>query len=138
MKQSEIRFTINKMYDEFSKESFVNDLFTKFTIKKRRRKRSLDQNALYWLWLTIIEEITGNEKEDLHCYFKETYLKKEYIKIFGSKINKDISTTNLDTKQFTEYLKKIDIFANTELNIILPHPDDKNFDRIVEHYKDMI
>lgn len=45
-----------------------------------------------------------------------------------------ISTTELNTKQFNEYLEKIHDFCATELNITFLYPEDKNFVRFYEQY----
>ena len=120
---------------------FIDNLFAqdkRVTIVITKEKRTLDQNRLYWLWLTCIAQNTGNEKEDLHEYFIYKYLNPELVQVFEKMIYKRLSTTQLDTKQFTGYLNKIQIFANTELAIELPNPEDLKFAEFYEYYKDYI
>lgn len=100
--------------------------------------RTMPQNRVMWLWLTCISQITGNDKNDLHDYFREKYLEPVTVQIFGNKCEKLKSTTELNTAQFTEYLEKIRIFAQIELGIELPNPKDKDFEHFVEHYKNYI
>ena len=120
---------------------FIDNLFAqdkRVTIVITKEKRTLDQNRLYWLWLTCISVNTGNEKEDLHEYFIYKYLNPELVQVFEKMIYKRLSTTQLDTKQFTGYLNKIQVFANTELAIELPNPEDLKFAEFYEYYKDYI
>src|SRR5665811_2051765 len=46
-------------------------------IKKRAKKRTIDQNSLYWLWLTCIEKETGNDKNEFHLLYRANFLPKE-------------------------------------------------------------
>ena len=120
---------------------FIDNLFAqdkRVTIVITKEKRTLDQNKLYWLWLSCIAKETGNDKDDLHEYFIYKYLNPELVQVFEKMIYKRLSTTQLDTKQFTEYLNKIQVFANTELAIELPNPEDKKFAEFYEYYKDYI
>lgn len=103
-------------------------------LKEIKGKRSISQNALYWLWLTCIEAETGNSKEDLHEYFKVSINGYEEIKLYGKTLQIPISTTKDDTKQFKEYLDKIQIFASVELGIDLPDPDHKHFTDFYKEY----
>ena len=120
---------------------FIDDVFSKekrVKIDIFREKRTLDQNKLYWLWLTCISVQTGNEKEDLHEYFVYKFLEPELVQVFDKTIYKRLSTKQLDTRQFAEYLNKIQIFANTELTIELPNPEDLKFTKFYEYYKNYI
>jgi len=104
-------------------------------IKKKHWQRSVSQNALYWLWLTCIEKETGNDKNNLHEFFKAKFLGFEEIDVFDHGVFTVKSTTNLNTSQFKEYLDKIQIFISTELGIELPDPQDKYWSEFYETYK---
>lgn len=108
------------------------------SIKKGKEPRTITQNSLYWLWLTCLMAETGNDKNDLHEYFKQAYLPFEDKEVFDSVVPVFPSTTKLDTGQFTAYLNKIQIFAQTELNIRLPQPEDRYFNEFKEQYKNYI
>lgn len=107
------------------------------TISQRKARRSVDQNALMWLWLTCIESETGNDRNDLHEYFKRKYIQPERVKVFDDEQLK-YTTTNLSTSQFKEYLDKIQIFAASELAITLPDPNDLYWDEFYEYYRDKL
>lgn len=129
---------INSTYDviEAIKELFTAsvDKRYKIEIKELKKRRSLPQNKLYWLYLTCIEQETGQDKNDLHDYFKKKWIKPEVKEVFGEQIVKDRTTTKLDTSLFKQYVDKIIVFANTELNITLPDPNDRNFEHFLIHY----
>ena len=132
------------IFDKFHKIEAVEFVFSLFAQNKRvtisitREKRTLDQNNLYWLWLSCIAKETGNDKDDLHEYFIYKYLNPELVQVFEKMIYKRLSTSTLDTKQFTGYLNKIQVFANTELAIELPNPEDLKFAEFYEYYKNYI
>lgn len=107
-------------------------------IKRIRQQRSHDQNGLYWMWLSCLSAETGNDKEDLHTFFREYFLGYADKQIFGSVIRKVRSTSDLDTKQFTDYLEKIKVWAARELGIALPDPKDAYFESFKEIYKNYI
>ena len=107
-------------------------------IKKKREMRSIPQNRLYWLWISCIMSETGNDKADLHKFFSEKYLPKNISEVFGEQVLKTVSTTILDTKQFADYLERVQQFANAELGIVLPNPEDLHFQEFYEMYKNFI
>lgn len=95
----------------------------KVEIKKHNKKRSTDQNALYWSWLTIIGSDLGYSSEELHEALKAKILGVvERKTIFGNTVNEPRSTTTLTTKEFTDYLNAVQSFAMS-LGITLPQPD---------------
>ena len=106
------------------------------SISLKREKRSIQQNRLYHLWLNCISAETGNEVEDLHDYFKGRFLARRVV-VFGEERNAAISTTKLNTAEFTAFLDKVQQFAANE-GIILPNPEDLYFEQFYQQYKDFI
>jgi hypothetical protein len=106
-------------------------------VKQKRTVRTLPQNKLYWLWLTCIEAETGNNRMDLHDYFKQVYILPTEVNIFGNTVERR-STSGLDTAQFKQYLDKIQIFASTELSITLPDPEDLRWQEFYDYYSDRL
>jgi hypothetical protein len=102
-------------------------------VLQKNPNRTISQNSLYWLFLTCIEEETGNNRDDLHDIFKYKFILPKEVNIFGEKIMK-WTTTDKDTLQFKQYLDKIQIFASTELSITLPNPEDKYWQEFFEYY----
>ena len=107
-------------------------------LKEVRKQRTLSQNALYWLYMACLEQETGNDKYDLHEYFKIKFNGIEIKNVFGTPVYTARSTTKNDTKQMGEYLDKIIQFASQELSIALPDPSDKYFNDFYEQYKGFI
>ena len=94
-------------------------------VDKRRTQRSLNANALYWMWLGVIEEETGQDKDEVHDFFKTKFLKGTK-QVFGKVYEVVSSSAILDSKDFSDYMSKCKQFAINELNIILPEPFDQS------------
>lgn len=120
----------------FLNEIFAKDLKAKIEVSKEKRSHS--QNSLYWMWLTCIEQETGNDKDYLHIFFCKKFLPIKEKKVFNEVVYDRTSTTELDTLQFKYYLDRIQIFANSEINIQLPNPEDLNWNEFYNFYKDKI
>ena len=137
-----MKFTINSDFDKLAIKNYIDKLpeNKRYTIEitQKRENRTLDQNALYWLWLTCIEQETGNSKEDIHYYCKDNFLPKKEMQIAGEVVYIPESTTKKDTKQFSDYMNKVQVFAASELGIILPDPQDLIFESFYNEYKDRI
>jgi len=134
-------YNLSSQYDIQRCKTYLESLIkkqAKVDISIKRDKRTLSQNSTYWLWITAIQQETGNDKNLLHEYFKQKFLGTENITVFDNNLNVTVSTTRLDTKQMTDYLNRIQEFANTELGILLPNPDDLIWADFYEHYKNLI
>jgi len=117
-------------------------------IHERKKDRSLEQNALYWKWLTVIGAELGESKEALHEHYKEKFLiniyerdcpdfaemvqslravwhhgMKEEALSLRKKIVALTSTSTANTHQMSEYMTAIEHDA-ASLAIHLPHPED--------------
>lgn len=97
-------------------------------IEKKKEKRSISQNAYYnWVVLKVFMEYTGSSQEDLHYFFKNKFLSNVIeIDIWWKleKFRHIKSTTDLNKKEFEEYLSKIRMFASDQgLCIPLPNED---------------
>lgn len=105
-------------------------------VKEGKERRSIPQNDLYWFWLTFLEKEseTGYTKNEFHDFLKCEFLPFEIKELKGFEYVSGQSTTNLNTKQFAEYMEKVERFANTELNVTLPHPEDLGFAELFEKY----
>jgi len=129
-------FNLEQLKDTFNKIAKA-DLSKGFIIEWKRFKkvRTNDQNALYWMWLTCLEQETGQEKDSLHDYFREKYLQVTYEQVFDSERKILQSTTKLDTVAMKNYLDKIQVFAATELAVTLPDPEDRYFEEFLSQYE---
>lgn len=93
-------------------------------VKEYRKDRSGKQNKMMWMWLGLIGNELGYDKDDLHAFFKAKFLGMTTREVMGEVIAEPHTSTTLNTKEFTEYLEQIDRFTSTELGISLPHPED--------------
>lgn len=133
-----------KITSEIDREMVIGfikrlDLTKLFTVEITEKKptRSISQNSLYWLWLTCIEFETGNDRDYLHEHFKRTFLVPEKINVFGTD-QEVYSTKKLNTTQFKYYLDHIQTFANADLSITLPNPEDRYWDEFYKYYIDKL
>lgn len=108
------------------------------SIKMHRKKRTIDQNNLLFLWINCISQETGNDKDSLHNFFKQKFIGYRTQTIFGKQTFIGPTTKTLDTKQFTDYLEQIQAFAATELGIALPNPKDAIWAQFYQTYNDQI
>ena len=115
---------------------FVNPQYTKHFLRVnfegkevsvlyslKHNKRSDKQNRLYWLYLTIIADETGNSPDDLHRVFKGMFLPRKFVTLRNKEIQLSGSTTELSKGEFVEYLMKIQAEAGT-MGIELPDPNN--------------
>ena len=95
-------------------------------IKPYKKKRSLAQNRLYWLWLGIIaDELGYMMADDLHEELSEMFLPPDHYTAIDKSIkSRRMSTTKISVQEFTLYLNRIELWAGSEFNIRLPHPMD--------------
>ena len=138
-----MEFTIITETDKQAVKEYIDKLNIsqreyKITIAKRSEKRTIPQNRLYRLWLNCISAESGNDVEDLHEYFKATFLDIHSRIIYGKEIVRVTSTTELNTEQFKAYLDRVQQWASMELGIILPDPEDMIFQQFAERYKNYI
>lgn len=107
-----------------------NGVYT-LTIKRASEKRTIAQNDLMWMWLACIENETGTAKEDVYNHYCKRFLSKPDP--MGEGFINDTSS-RLNTKQMTEFMKKIQADAASELGITLPVPEDRYFEDFYLQY----
>jgi len=75
-------------------------------------------NRFYWgIALRHISDHTGHSPNELHEAFKAKFLHQEDLTILGEKV---ATTRKLSAKEFKDYVRKVEQFANQELGIYLP------------------
>ena len=98
-------------------------------IRKHVKMRSINQNRLYWLYLKLIEDETGNDSNDMHEYFKRVCLPPRFIKVFDKEIKIPASTTKLNTKEFGDYIAKIEDMSGVKC----PNPEEIDLE-LIDNY----
>jgi len=98
-------------------------------IVEKTNSRSGNQNRYYWFYLGLIEEETGQNKDELHAYFKGKFLTQKITELYGDKVRITKSTTELTRGQFCEYLIDISTLTGVEL------PDTEKYFGVSYHKK---
>jgi hypothetical protein len=92
-------------------------------IRKKFNKRSLDQNALYWVWMQTISEHTGHTPEELHHIFKGRFAPKKQVEIAKVIYNIPKGTSEMSVGEMVEMMMHVEAEAG-QMGIVLPHPED--------------
>ena len=91
-----------------------------YSLEIKTWTRTLEQNNLYWKWLTIIGNDLGYFKNEMHEIFIDMYAP---VLTFADLRNKPrqrkVRTSEMTRKQMSEYMNQIEIFAS-EQGIVLP------------------
>jgi hypothetical protein len=102
------------------------------TICKKRKRRSLMQNAYYFgVVLPVVCKGLSDagykvSKESTHEFLKSMFNKKELVNEQTGEILQTIgSTTNITTVQMMEYFQEITIWAAEFLNVQIPQPNEQ-------------
>lgn len=134
-------FTMTKIGDgiSFDREpaavfSTLRDGRYVVTITKDRARRSLDQNALMWLWFSCVESETGTDRHDVHDYYCAKFLRRT-IAWNGTERTVVEGTRRLSKERMAEFLGKVQADAATEFGIRLPNPEDRYFEEFYQTYK---
>ena len=114
-------------------QTLLNGQYT-ITITRRREPRSVDQNALMWLWFTCIETETGTPRQDVHDYYCKTFLTKRIDWNGHGEIVVE-GTSKLSKERMKWFLDAVQADALTEFGIRLPLPEDKYYQEFCERYK---
>lgn len=95
------------------------------SLSEKKWTRSLNANALYWVYLRAIVEATDgvatkDRMETLHEYFKRELLEPivETVHLPNGKtigFRRPKSTTVLDSKEFSDYMKGIELLTGIEI-----------------------
>lgn len=110
-----------------------------------RPTRTKAQNKLLWKWYGEIQkwifETTGENhgSEDLHEYFTRKILPTNPVidPVDGSVIGyKRTETKDLSIEGFSEYLNRIEVYAQEDLCMTLTHPNDCYWEAVGAPYRE--
>ena len=99
-------------------------------IKAYRKKRSVAQNSLMWLWYGVISnhilDSTGGfySSNDIHEWFKQLFLPKRIIDFKSRVLEIQTGTSELNVMEMMEYLNNLDHYCIEKLDLDLPKPED--------------
>lgn len=94
--------------------------------KPYKKNRSIAQNKLMWKWFKEIGDELGHDNTDVvYADMVEMFLLLiDYTGLDGKPKQRRQGTSKLTTKEFTEFLEKVDRFSVSFLGIILTSPED--------------
>ena len=93
-------------------------------VNRMRAIRSVEQNKYYWLIIVwMLSDYLGNTPQEMHDILKYLHNHKEMTLPSGEVVREGETTTNLDTKEAEAYFERIRIWAQQELNFIIPLPN---------------
>lgn len=94
-------------------------------VTAERSIRSVEQNNYYHgVIVQILSDHTGIDTVNMHEVLKYLHNSKEITLPDGEVIRQGQTTTKLDTKEATEYFERIRLWAQQELNCIIPLPNE--------------
>ena len=119
-------------------KTVANGKYT-LSIKKDIKPRSLKQNKWLWLIMTCLEKSseTGSDRENFHDYYCTKFLRR-HTEINGKDTTVIYGTSKLNTEAFNEFMTKIYADVETEYGIILPHPEDLQWEAFKDEYEKYI
>lgn len=93
------------------------------------KDRSQNQNRYYWgCVVQILSEELGYERDEVHEMLKYKFLTSKLpVETSKTRINLGFvkSTTELDTKEFEEFLSSVRVWASRELGIYIQEPNEE-------------
>tara|TARA_R110000772_G_scaffold231299_2_gene342017 strand:+ start:798 stop:1202 length:405 start_codon:yes stop_codon:yes gene_type:complete len=101
-------------------EKMPNDM--KVVLELVKKKRSLNQNALLWVWCEQFGDHTGNFKDYIYKYFED-----EFCPVVERNINGEATfikcAKKLEPKKFSEYMEKVYLWLELEADFKVEWPD---------------
>lgn len=95
------------------------DEVLELTLRAYKPTRSEMQNRRYWLLLEKAAEHTGHDKNELHEAFKARFLGMQETEIAGEIVTHQRSSAKLKTKEFAEYMERVEQWIVETLGIWL-------------------
>jgi len=94
-------------------------------VSNNNPKRSLDQNAYYWVVLQIISISTGEfDKDRLHRICERKFSSTIEDLPNGESVVVIIPTKELDSAKFAAYVNTVKMWAREIFNIVIPESKD--------------
>ncbi len=94
-------------------------------VNRMRGLRSTEQNSYYWgVVVHMLSDYLGNTPQEMHDILKYLHNPKEITLPSGETVREGETTTNLDTKEAEAYFERIRIWAQQDLNFIIPLPNE--------------
>jgi hypothetical protein len=115
----------------------ISDGEYELILPKKKKKRTIPQNRLMWLWFACLEQDSGTPKESFHDYYCGMFLLRHET-VMGKDVTLVSGTSKLNTVQFKDFLDKVQADVASERGIILPNPDDLYWSEFEAYYENFI
>lgn len=92
------------------------------TLEEIGNTRTLEQNALYWKYLGMIADSTGDTTKGLHAYFKDQFLPPRFVNTTFGEVRDRSTSTVLTKKEFSDYMTRIEVTTG----VPIPNKDEAN------------
>ena len=94
-------------------------------VRKKRSRRSLDQNAFFHSWINLLSNYTGYSFDQMKNIVKYKFLKAEAINEKTGEIYEYIKeTSSLNKSDFADFCTEIQHWSKDTFNLILPVPGE--------------
>jgi len=87
-------------------------------IQPHKTNRSLDQNALYWKWVSVMGADLGYTKDEMHESLMREHLPPRVVETMNGPVE-TYTTTKLSVKEMSDYMEQVSITAG-KMGIVLP------------------
>lgn len=99
--------------------AYLHTLNGAIRVEPVARKRSLNANSLYWVWMLVIGEHLGYYKDEIHEICLDMFAPRKSI-LDRYVI---IRTSEMDSGQMAKYMDRVKMLSLHELQCSLPEPD---------------
>lgn len=109
-----------------------------FELTKKSRKRTLSQNALFHVWCQVLADHLGYVSlEECKSDVKRNLLgMRERVDHFtGEVVKDDYHTSGMSTKELSDLMDRMKIWAQTEFGCYLPYWKEPGYEEMMEQYK---
>ena len=158
---ADLKTAIRNVWNDFNHE-LNSDLYYSLKLFVRRKKRTITQNSLYWIFCTFVanNHAQFNNKNEVHYLFRANFLQRENneknlnllnagasMVIMSNALNFNYTaqlpliidffsynTKELNSVMFGKYLKEIANFCSDNLDLRLVFPDDDNWQDFFNEY----
>ena len=106
-------------------------------VSMKRKQRTLNQNALFHLWIQVIADHAGyTSLEDCKRDVKRALLgmREDMNKITGETHMVDYQTSSMTTSELSSLMDKMKVWAQTDLGCYLPYFGDPGYEEMYQQY----
>lgn len=106
-------------------------------VSMKRKQRTLNQNALFHLWIQVIADHAGyTSLEDCKRDVKRALLgmREDMNKITGETQMVDYQTSSMTTSELSSLMDKMKVWAQTDLGCYLPYFGDTGYEEMYQQY----